>query len=138
MWVWLRAHAVSFYGTYWQEQGWREYEFIDGRKPFEGAKDPETLLPLFRVALGKYMKQVAAHRGRGKLNPATVAWFLRQLEVEVAGDESEANSRFAIVNGVVRGKLENRQDHWVLRGPLLYAIGHGRRIMVAFVEHPYG
>lgn len=90
MWVWLRAHAVSFYGTYWQERGWREYEFIYGRKPFEGAKDPEALLPLFRVALKKYMKQVATHWGQGKLNPATVAWLLRQLEAEVAGHESEA------------------------------------------------
>jgi hypothetical protein len=87
MWVWLRAHAVSCYGTYWQLRGWREYEFIYGKKPFERAKDPEALLPRLRTALETRMKQVSTHWGQGKLNPATVAWLLRQLELEIAADD---------------------------------------------------
>jgi hypothetical protein len=82
MWVWLRAHAVNFYGTYWQVRGWREYEFIYGKKPFEGVKNPEALLPRVPVILEGYMKKVGTHWGQGKLNPATVAWLIRQLEVE--------------------------------------------------------
>jgi hypothetical protein len=63
IWVWLRAHAVSFYGTYWQLRGWREYEFIYGRKPFEGAKNPEALLPQVPAILERCMKKVGVHWG---------------------------------------------------------------------------
>ena len=90
MWVWLRAHAVSFYDTYWQERGWREYEFIYGKKPFEGANNAESLLPRFRTCLAKRMKHVGMHWGQGRLNPATVAWLLRQLELDIAAEDGEA------------------------------------------------
>lgn len=86
MWVWLRAHAVSFYGTYWQLRGWREYEFIYGKKPFEDANDPQTLLPRLHIALQKRLKQTSTHWGQGKPNPATVAWLLRQLESEISSE----------------------------------------------------
>lgn len=87
MWTWLRAHAVSFYGTYWQERGFREYEFIFRRKPFAGVKDPELLMPRVRAALENYIKQVGTHWGQGKHNPATVAWLLRQVEMAATADD---------------------------------------------------
>jgi hypothetical protein len=88
MWVWLRAHAASYYGTYWLHRGWREYEFIYGKKPFEAAKDPDALLQRLQVALKTRTKQVSAHWGQCKLNPATIAWLLRQVESEIATDDA--------------------------------------------------
>lgn len=83
MWIWLRAHAVDCYGTYWQIRGWREYEFIYGKKPFEGVKDHEALILRAYACLEQRIKQVSTHWGQGKLNPATIAWLLRQVEHEV-------------------------------------------------------
>ena len=82
MWEWLRAHAVPFYGTYWYERGFREYEFVFGRKAFAGA-NLEEALPALELALAKYMRQASTHWGQGTLNPATIAWVLRQVEQEV-------------------------------------------------------
>jgi len=79
MWEWLRAHAVSLYGTYWYERGIREYEFVFGRKPFAGMNVEKTM-PALKEALSKYMTRASTHWGQGKLNPATIAWVLRQVE----------------------------------------------------------
>jgi hypothetical protein len=73
MWTWLRAHAEPFYGTYWQSRGFREYEFIFKRKPFEGVGDVDALLAQVQQVIGQYMRQTNTHWGQGKLNPATVA-----------------------------------------------------------------
>jgi HNH endonuclease len=77
MWVWLRAHAASFYETYWHERGFREYEFIFGESPFKDLLTEEAL-PLFRNALENYMRKASTHWGQGKLNPATIAWVMRK------------------------------------------------------------
>jgi HNH endonuclease len=86
MWTWLRAHAVACYGTYWQIRGFREYEFVFGRKPFEEVQDFVEVEAKLRVVLEKYMKQTSTHWGQGKLNPATVAWLLRRAEDELQDD----------------------------------------------------
>jgi len=80
MWVWLRAHAVPFYGTYWQERGGREYELIYKEKPFHGLKPSEELLQKTREILKELFSKTSTHWGQGKINPATVAWVLRQVD----------------------------------------------------------
>lgn len=82
MWTWLRAHAADFYGTYWYFRGFREYEFLFGVKPFLGL-DSADCLPKVRGALSKYFKDTSTHWGQGKVNPATLAWLIRQVEIEV-------------------------------------------------------
>ena len=82
MWPWLRAHAVAFYGTYWYTRGIHEYEFIYGEKPFVGVQDAASLLPRVCVAVHKYVKQTSRHWGQGMPNPATIAWLIRQVEME--------------------------------------------------------
>ncbi|EKO3590950.1 HNH endonuclease [Vibrio metschnikovii] len=81
MWIWLRAHATDFYGTYWQLRGFREYEFVYGRKPF--ADFEPSLMPKVNQSLAKYFRDTSAHWGQGKVNPATLAWLIRQVEIEV-------------------------------------------------------
>ena len=82
MWIWLRAHAAIFYGQYWYDRGIREYEFVYGTKPFAEIKKVESLLPRLRKTIERYLKQTSTHWGQGKINPATIAWLLRQAELE--------------------------------------------------------
>jgi hypothetical protein len=88
VWVWLRAHAVAFYGTYWHERGLREYEFIYGVKPLAGFNQAESALQRLLAAMERHIKRTTTHWGQGKLNPATVAWLLRQVEREASNDAS--------------------------------------------------
>lgn len=78
MWTWLRAHAVDFYDTYWRIRGFREYEFIYGRKPFSNFNS--SLLPKFEIELKKYFKDTSTHWGQGRINPSTIVWLIKQVE----------------------------------------------------------
>ena len=84
MWVWLRAHAAALYGTYWQLRGFREYRFLYGREPFSNFD--ESLMPKVQLALKKHYDDTNTHWGQGKLNPATWAWLIRQVEIEIANN----------------------------------------------------
>lgn len=83
MWIWLRAHAVTFYGTYWQERGYREYEFIFGEKPFKDLPQSDELMQKVKYMLKDVFPKTNTHWGQGKINPATWAWVLRQVDQEV-------------------------------------------------------
>lgn len=83
MWIWLRAHAVSFYGTYWQERGMREYEFIFGEKPFSGLTNTDELLQKAKSLFAEIYPKTSRHWGQGKINPATWAWALREIDQRV-------------------------------------------------------
>lgn len=80
MWVWLRAHAVPYYGSYWQLRGLREYEFIYGEKPLLGLANTGELLLEAKECLSKVFAKTSTHWGQGKLNPSTWAWVLRQID----------------------------------------------------------
>lgn len=71
MWVWLRAHAVPLYGTYWQQRGYREYEFIFGEKPFTGLNHTKELMQKVSTTLEKIFPKTSTHWGQGKINPST-------------------------------------------------------------------
>lgn len=87
MWVWLRAHAVCFYGTYWYHRGLREYEFVFKRKPFEGLKSSDDLIQRLHQATEQYIQKTSTHWGQGKLNPATIAWLLHKVLREAQNDD---------------------------------------------------
>jgi hypothetical protein len=80
IWIWLRAHAVGFDGTYWYDRGFREYEFIYGVKPL--ACFNQAAIPRLQAATERNTKRTSTHWGQGKVNPATVAWLLREVERE--------------------------------------------------------
>ncbi|ATU67004.1 HNH endonuclease [Piscinibacter gummiphilus] len=82
MWAWLRAHGAPFYGTYWRQRGFREYEFLFGRMPFAGM-NIENAMPAIEDALSRYMRRASTHWGQGELNPSTIAWVLQQVEHEL-------------------------------------------------------
>ncbi|MBL4761873.1 MAG: HNH endonuclease [Gammaproteobacteria bacterium] len=80
MWAWLRAHAVPFYGTYWQERGLKEYELIYGEKPFSGLVHTDELIQELTEMLGNVLSKTSTHWGQGKINPSTWAWVCRQVD----------------------------------------------------------
>lgn len=79
MWVWLRAHAVPFYGTYWQERGIREYEFIYGEPPLSEIQNLDDFMQQLPDILEEILPKTSTHWGQGKINPATWAWAIRQV-----------------------------------------------------------
>lgn len=84
MWQWLRAHAEPFYDTYWTIRGLKEFELVFGRKAFgqiEGKKIPsDMLVSVVGDLLRDHMKRTSIHFGEGRLNPATIAWLIAQIE----------------------------------------------------------
>jgi hypothetical protein len=90
MWQWLRAHAVPYYGEFWMNRAIQEFELIFGRKPFSSTDqskvDPQSL----HHSIAQHMLSVTHHFGEGKLNPSTLAWLLRQLELEVQKQTEQA------------------------------------------------
>jgi hypothetical protein len=80
MWVWLRAHAALFYGTYWRERGVREYQFIFGEQPFAGLARTDDLMQKVAATLKELFGRTSTHWGQGKINPSTWAWVLRQVD----------------------------------------------------------
>ena len=79
MWVWLRAHAVPYYGTYWQQRGLREYEHIFGEKPFDGLTQTSELMNEASQIIEELFSKTSTHWGQGKINPSTWAWVFRQI-----------------------------------------------------------
>ena len=80
MWIWLRAHAVPFYRTYWQERGIREYELIFSEKPFSGLTHTDEIMQEVRNILEEVFPKTSTHWGQGKINSATWAWVFRQVD----------------------------------------------------------
>jgi HNH endonuclease len=87
MWIWLRAHAATYYGTYWYQRGLQEYEFVYHAKPLANMGDDATILPRLNAVMQRYIQHSGVHWGQGRLNPATIAWVIRQVE-SAAGDDS--------------------------------------------------
>ncbi|MBC3926636.1 HNH endonuclease [Undibacterium sp. CY21W] len=83
MWTWLRAHATPFYGTYWQVRGLREFELIYKRKPFERLIVSDDFDSRLKATAARFTGTTSTHWGQGKMNPATVAWLIRQVEKEL-------------------------------------------------------
>ena len=90
MWHWLKAHAVPFYGTYWQLRGLKEYELIFGRKPFEGIAEISDLESRLHDAARLLKGTTSTHWGQGKLNPSTVAWLIYKVEQSLRGTDGGA------------------------------------------------
>lgn len=86
MWVWLRAHAASYYGIYWQVRGIREYELIYGEKPFVGLQHSEALMQQVSALSQELFQNTNTHWGQGKLNPSTWAWVFRQIDQKARQD----------------------------------------------------
>jgi hypothetical protein len=84
MWLWLRAHALPFYGTYWIHRGFEEFEKLFKRKPFSDV-DPDISPEKIREALECYKERICIHFGEGRFNPSTIAWILSQVEKQFSG-----------------------------------------------------
>jgi hypothetical protein len=88
MWRWIRATCVPLYDTYWYIRGCEEFEVMFGRKPFGWLTHLAAEVPgLFdeqQDLLDAEYSRVVIHFGEGRLNPATIACVLAEVEKAMA------------------------------------------------------
>ena len=65
MWLWLRAHAASYYGTYWQKRGIKEFEFIFSRSPFSTLDASAVSEAAIHAAMQRQMQKISTYFGEG-------------------------------------------------------------------------
>ena len=80
MWIWIRAHAVPFYGTFWTLRGMQEFEIMFGRKPFSELDTELVSEDSIKEAVGSAIRSSTIHFGEGRMNPSTIACVLHQVE----------------------------------------------------------
>lgn len=78
MWDWLKAYKVTFYDTFWSNQGLLEYKRIYGTAFKEEMRKREIKDSAFLVnAIENAMEKTSYHFGDPHLNAATLAGVLR-------------------------------------------------------------
>jgi hypothetical protein len=90
MWVWLRAHAQSFYETYWMTRATEEFQKLFGCKPgtmlLEHAQrngfGEAAAAARYEEALSGMHHGAVFHWGQGHLNPATLACLMHLAETD--------------------------------------------------------
>lgn len=89
MWDWIRAYAVSFYDTFWDYLGMKEYEFIYHKSFVSELIDLEITdvheaNKLIKNLMPKIIKEVGHHYGHPYMNMATMAGVYRILLKRIA------------------------------------------------------
>ncbi|WP_337661837.1 hypothetical protein [Actinoalloteichus sp. AHMU CJ021] len=82
---------MSFYDTYWTYRGYEEFETMFGRKPFSWAAgadtlDEDELHDQFHILFQREYDRVVNHFGQGRLNPATIACLIAEVERGIANE----------------------------------------------------
>lgn len=99
MWDWLRAYEVSFYDTFWQIQGLKEYERIYGisfREELANRKIGPSDENEINEITKEQMAKASHHFGDPYLNTATLAGIYRMILKEYDkkhGRETEKDIR---------------------------------------------
>lgn len=93
MWDWIKAYNTSCYGTFWDIQALKEYEFIykstvedEIENIFKeaGVESDEEEQQAVREALLSVRPKVSAHFGQPYYNTATIAGVYRMMLKELA------------------------------------------------------
>jgi len=74
MWIWLKAHAVELYNSYWYVLGIKEYRKMFNREPMMSMtyiSSKETY-----DAFAKSFSKAVKHYGEGRLNASTIACIM--------------------------------------------------------------
>jgi len=79
MWIWIKAHKTTFYNTMWTIAGMAEFEKLFGYPPFANTTGitPEEMTKEISSAI----ENTIIHFGEGKLNVATIACVLKEVEL---------------------------------------------------------
>ncbi|MCP2331785.1 hypothetical protein [Actinoalloteichus caeruleus] len=86
---------MSFYDTYWTYRAYEEFETMFGRKPFSwvvgtSTLDEEELHDQYRTLFRSEYDRVVTHFGQGRLNPATLACLIAEIERAIASQHGVA------------------------------------------------
>ena len=85
MWIWMRAHCVPFYNTYWSIRGAFEFEQMFGRKPFTRIGLDKSRSDQVQILLSEEIQNATIHFGEGHINPATIACIFARVEERLTG-----------------------------------------------------
>ncbi len=80
MWIWIRAYGTSFYDTFWWIRGYEEFEKMFKRKPFANVDTQSISQEDIKAAMQIAIQSATIHFGEGRMNPATIACVLYQVE----------------------------------------------------------
>ena len=90
MWIWLRAHAQSFYESYWTMRATEEFRKLFGFEPGKmlldhvlqkGLQEDEAAAR-YKEAMSGMLRRVTFHWGQGHLNPSTFACLMHMVETD--------------------------------------------------------
>lgn len=89
MWIWLQSEPRSGH-LFWTMRGLEEFERMFGRRflssvSISSKEECDSLLESAKQLLAEMYKKVIVHYGEGRLNPATTACVLAQIEEQVSG-----------------------------------------------------
>lgn len=95
MWDWIKAYRVPFYGTFWNIQGMKEYEFLYQRRIEDEVRYFLSEVPIasqdemgssMQTALEEVRREAGVHFGQPYLNTATMAGVYRMMFKKLAAD----------------------------------------------------
>jgi hypothetical protein len=93
-WDWLRAHAASFYDTYWTIRGMQEYEFIYKKSPVQELLDLNiSSIEEFKPLMKEYMEKCTWHWGQPRMNPATIAGCFRMIIKKLQKEKTDVSPK---------------------------------------------
>ncbi len=93
MWLWIESTAVPVHDTYWTYGVIEEFERIFGRKPFENMLEDASLLESARALMRAEYQNVIVHYGEGRLNAATSACVIAEIERNLADGGLKRNNQ---------------------------------------------
>lgn len=89
MWDWIKAYKVSFYETFWNIQGRKEYEFIYGETIVEDIvyileksgmiEEQKNIQEIVKEELDIVVQKASIHFGQPYFNTATMAGIYRMM-----------------------------------------------------------
>ena len=89
MWDWIKAYKVSFYETFWDIQGMKEYEFIYGQSVLEEIRyilkeadlinEIDAIQETINQEIAVVVKNASVHFGQPYFNTATMAGMYRMM-----------------------------------------------------------
>lgn len=94
MWDWLRAYGTSFYDTFWDIIGMKEYEFIYNKSLISefidlGITDIDEINQIMKSYIPRLFDKTSHHYGNPYINVATMVGIYRMLVKELAKERNK-------------------------------------------------
>lgn len=89
-WDWLKAHKMTFYDTFWTDQGIREYEFIYKKSLMKEFSDLNISdFEKIKILMKEEIDKCTWHWGQPRMNSATIAGLFRMIVKRLEKEKSK-------------------------------------------------